>query len=70
PYTGIRYKSKEEPIWQNDDLQRFVNEKSIAKQELSEKQYMGIVFALIMVYSTLRFAEVHRSVVKDMKDSS
>lgn len=31
---------------------------------------MGIVIELIIGYSTLRLAEIHRSVVKDMRDGS
>ncbi|KAA6354678.1 MAG: hypothetical protein EZS28_049795, partial [Streblomastix strix] len=70
PQAGMRQKIKEEPVWQYNDLLRYVNEKATAKQDLSENQYMGIVIALIMGYSTLRLAEVHRSIVKDLKDGS
>ncbi|KAA6397562.1 MAG: hypothetical protein EZS28_006917 [Streblomastix strix] len=67
-YVGIRQQIKEEPIWQYNDLLKYVNEKAIAKYILSEKQHLRIVIALVVGYSTLRLAEGHRSVVKDMKD--
>ncbi|KAA6400602.1 MAG: hypothetical protein EZS28_003878 [Streblomastix strix] len=70
PQADMRQKIKEEPVWQYNDLLRYVNGKAIAKQNLSKNQYMGIVIALIMGYSTLRLVEVHRSIVKDMKDGS
>ncbi|KAA6390356.1 MAG: hypothetical protein EZS28_014115 [Streblomastix strix] len=68
--ADMRQKIKEEPVWQYIDLLRYTNGKATAKQDLSENQHMGIVIALIMGYSTLRLADVHRSIVKDMKDGS
>ncbi|KAA6372054.1 MAG: hypothetical protein EZS28_032419 [Streblomastix strix] len=68
--VGMKQKIKEEPIWQYIGLLRYINVKTIVKQVLSEKKYMGIVIELIIGYSTLRLAEVHRSVVKDMRDGS
>ncbi|KAA6373919.1 MAG: hypothetical protein EZS28_030554, partial [Streblomastix strix] len=69
PQAGMRQNIKE-LIWQYKDLLRYINGKATAKLDLSENQNMEIVIALIMGYSTLRLAEVHRSIIKDMKDGS
>ncbi|KAA6358018.1 MAG: hypothetical protein EZS28_046455 [Streblomastix strix] len=47
PQAGMRQKIKEEPVWQLNDLFRYVNGKATAK-----------------------LAEVHRSIVKELKDGS
>ncbi|KAA6332739.1 MAG: hypothetical protein EZS28_053243 [Streblomastix strix] len=70
PQADIRQKIIEEPNWQYNYLLRQVSEKSIANQDLSQKQYMEIVIALIMGNSTIRLVEVHRSFIKFMKDGS
>ncbi|KAA6379566.1 MAG: hypothetical protein EZS28_024906 [Streblomastix strix] len=70
PQAGMRYKINQEPVLQYNDLLRYINGKAMATQDLSENQYTGIVIALIMGYSTLRLAEVHRSIAKDLKDGS
>ncbi|KAA6388147.1 MAG: hypothetical protein EZS28_016328 [Streblomastix strix] len=65
-----KQKIKEELVWQNIDMLKYVNKMLFARQDLSEFQFMGIVTALIMSYCTLRLAEVDRAKLKSMEDGS
>ncbi|KAA6379261.1 MAG: hypothetical protein EZS28_025210, partial [Streblomastix strix] len=70
PQAAQRKPIREEPIWHLDELLRYVQSKSSIRDQLSEFKYPGITVALIMGYSTLRMAEIHRATAKRMRDES
>ncbi|KAA6310105.1 MAG: hypothetical protein EZS28_056375, partial [Streblomastix strix] len=63
PQAGMRKPIKEEQVWNYDQLLKYIKSKSDQKTQLSEIEFLGIVIATIMGYSTLRLIEVHRSTV-------
>ncbi|KAA6377834.1 MAG: hypothetical protein EZS28_026639, partial [Streblomastix strix] len=70
PQAAQRKPIREEPIWHFDELLRYVQSKSSTRDQLSEFKYLVITLALIMGYSTLRLAEIHRATAKRMRDES
>ncbi|KAA6369207.1 MAG: hypothetical protein EZS28_035266, partial [Streblomastix strix] len=63
PQAGMRKPIKEEQIWNYDQLLKYIKSQSDQKVQLSEIEFLGIVIATIMGYSTLRLIEVHRAIV-------
>ncbi|KAA6381219.1 MAG: hypothetical protein EZS28_023255 [Streblomastix strix] len=58
--TNEELLKEDEPVQQYYDLLRNVNKMQVARQDLLEFKYKGIIIiALIIRYSTLRLAEVH-----------
>ncbi|KAA6361838.1 MAG: hypothetical protein EZS28_042635, partial [Streblomastix strix] len=66
PQAGMRKPIKEEQIWNYDQLLKYIKSKSDQKVQLSEIEFLGIVIATIMGYSTLRLIEVHRAIVSKL----
>ncbi|KAA6368607.1 MAG: hypothetical protein EZS28_035867 [Streblomastix strix] len=63
PQVRMRKPINEEYVWNYDQLLKYIKSKSDQKMQLSEIEFLGIVIAIIMGYSTLRLIEVHRSMV-------
>ncbi|KAA6311302.1 MAG: hypothetical protein EZS28_056154, partial [Streblomastix strix] len=63
PQTGMRKSIKERQIWNYDQLLKYIKSKSDLKVQLSEIEFLGIVIATILGYTTLRLIEVHRAIV-------
>ncbi|KAA6381430.1 MAG: putative reverse transcriptase [Streblomastix strix] len=66
----VKKELKEEPIRNMDLLLSYIKEKYKAIKVLKEQEFFGCTISLIMIFSTLRLAEIHRASCEFNKDKS